>query len=207
MKTYYSKPLVSLFDTSDPKVWRRYENEKGFLKFISPIEGKNFSEGGADVFIRDLPFYNGIELIQVRYFDEHSEHAYYFFLKYNNEYAQLKGRSDTIHEVNTEDHMNINIDNVFDYLKFFSIFTTNDDGNCFYIIDGQDSEFIQEYSEYEKSRHLRKFNGSVVEDAQEMGVYRIHTRMLCAGDLYNCSFDVNVDGYVEMTTDTHVGSV
>ncbi len=204
---YYTKPLFSIFDTSDSKVWRRYENEKGFLKFISPIDGNNFSDGSADVYVRSLPFYNEAELIQVRYFDENTEHASFFFLKFNQEYAQLKGNADTIHEMNRDDTLNITIDNVFDYLKFFNMFTFNDEGHPFYVIDGQSSEFITDYSEYEKSRHLRKFNGSVVEDAQEMGVYKISTRIMSAGILFDCRFEINADGYVEMIDDTYVGSV
>ncbi len=204
---YYTKTLLGVFDTSSDKSWKRYENEKGFLKFISPIDGKDFSSGGADVYIRNLSFYNDVELIQVRSIDEFGEPVFHFFLKYDSQYAQLKGSSDTIHEVNAESEICITIDTVFDYLKFFSLFTVNDDGDAFYIVEGQDSEFIRDLSAYEKSRHLRKFNGSVVEDAQEMGVYKISTRVLCAGALYDCRFDVTSDGDVQMVDDHSVGSV
>ncbi len=204
---YYTKSLLGVFDTTGDKCWKRYENEKGFLQFISPLDGQDFSSSGADVYIRDLPFYNNVELIQVRSLDEYAEPVFHFFLKYDSEYAQLKGSSDTIHEVNVESELCITIDTVFDYLKFFSLFTVNEDGDAFYIIDGQDCEFLKGLSAYEKSRHLRKFNGSVVDDAQEMGVYKIETRVLCAGVLYNCRFDITSDGFVEMIEDDSIGSV
>ncbi|MGH1404403.1 MAG: hypothetical protein ACRBDL_09175 [Alphaproteobacteria bacterium] len=204
---YYTKPLIGIFDTTEDKSWKRYENEKGFLQFISPLDGQDFSNNGADVYIRDLPFYNNVELIQVRSFDEYAEPVYHFFLKHDSEYAQLKGSSDTIHEVSSEAELCITIDTIFDYLKFFSLFTVNEDGDAFYIINGQDCEFLKDLSAYEKSRHLRKFNGSVVDDALEMGVYKVATRVLCAGVLYDCQFDVTSDGFVEMTEDDSIGSV
>lgn len=204
---YYTKPLLGIFDTTEDKNWKRYENDRGFLEFVSPLDGRDYSNSGADVYIRDLPFYNSVELIQVRSLDENAEPVFHFFLKYDSQYAQLKGAADTIHEVNSEAELCITIETVFDYLKFFSLFTVNEDGDAFYIVDGQDSEFIRDLSGYEKSRHLRKFNGSIVEDAQEMGVYKIQTRVLCAGMLYDCEFDVTSDGYVEMMSDVNIGSV
>jgi len=204
---YYTKPLLKIFDITGEGDWKRYENEKGFLKFISPLDGRDFSNGGADVYVRDLSFYDGVKLIQVRSLDEHAEPIFYFFLKYNSEYGQLKGDADTIREFNSDAGLHLNIENVFDYLKFFNLFTLNEDGDAFYVIDSQNSEFIKDLSSYEKSRHLRKFNGSIVEDAQEMGVYKISTRILCATTLYDCNFSITSDGEVEMLDDTNIGSV
>ncbi len=204
---FYTNPLLTIFDTGKDSAWKRYENEKGFLKFISPLDGLDYSKGGADVYIRSLPFYNDARLIQVRSLGEDAEPIFHFFLKYDSEYAQLKGSSDTIHEVNQESELNITIETVFDYLKFFNLFTLNEHGEAFYVIEGQESEFIKDFSAYEKSRHLRKFNGSTVEDAKEMGVYKISTRILCAGILYDCDFDITTDGGVEMIEDLHIGSV
>lgn len=204
---FYTDKLLTIFETGKDSAWKRYENEKGFLKFISPLDGADYSNGGADVFVRSLPFYNDAKLIQVRSLGEDAEPVFHFFLKYDSEYAQLKGSSDTIHEVNQESELNITIETVFDYLKFFNLFTLNEHGEAFYVIEGQDAEFIKDFSPYEKSRHLRKFNGSTVDDAKEMGVYKISTRILCAGILYDCDFDITTDGVVEMTEDQHIGSV
>ncbi len=203
----YTDKLVNIFDKED-KSWKRYENEKGFLAFVSPIDDVTYTQGNADVYIKPLPFYGDVSLIQIRYLDENVEPAFYFFLKYGHgEYVQLKGSSDVIHEVNEESELNITFDNVFDYLKFFNMFTVNDEGFPFYVIEGQQSEFIRDYSEYEKTRHLRKFIGSSVKDASEMGVYAIHTRILCGGYLYDCDFEVTKDGFVEMIEDKLIGSV
>ncbi|PCJ96362.1 MAG: hypothetical protein COA45_11190 [Zetaproteobacteria bacterium] len=202
----YTKSLISFFDTDDGS-WKRYENEKGFLAFISPMDGVTYEPGNADIYIKDLPFYVDVKIVQMRFLDENAAPQFYFFLKYGSQYVQLKGQSDVIYEVNEESELNITLDTVFDYLKFFNLFTHNDDGDCFYVIEGQNSEILSEFSAYETSRYLRKFMGATVDDASEMGVYTLSTRVLCGEHLYDCDFDVTRDGFVEMKEDKLVGSI
>lgn len=205
----YTKSLLSFFDPDDGS-WKRYKNEKGFLAFISPMDGVTYEQGNADIYVKDLPFYVDVKIVQMRFLDEQAEPQFCFFLKYGAQgaqYVQLKGQSDVIHEVNEESELNITLETVFDYLKFFNLFTSNDEGNSFYVIEGQNSELFKSFSAYEVSRYLRKFIGSKIDDASEMGVYTINTRVLCGGYLYDCDFDVTRDGFVEMKEDTLVGSV
>lgn len=205
----YKESLISFFNPDDGS-WKRYENEKGFLAFISPMDGVTYEQGNADVYVKDLPFYVDVKIVQMRSLDEQAEPQFCFFLKYGaqgTQYVQLKGQSDVIHEVNEESELNITLDTVFDYLKFFNLFTSNDEGNSYYVIEGQNSELFKSYSAYEVSRYLRKFTGSKIDDASELGVYTINTRVLCDGTLYDCGYDVTRDGFVEMKEDNWVGSV
>lgn len=200
------QPLISLFNCDDGS-WEKYAKTSEFLEFISPMEGQELTTGNTKVFAKDLPFYNGVRILQTATMLYEDEPTYYFFLEYNGDYVLLRGLSDAIHEVNDTGAINLDEENVLDYLKFFCLFTKNDEGECYYIIEGPQSEFLQELSGYDKSRHLRKFEGTEVSEFDKLGRCLIKTRVLNEGYVYDATFEVTKTGNVEMKDDDMVGSV
>ena len=78
---------------------KRYDNEKGFLAFISLMDNGTYGQGNADAYVKDLPFYVDVKIIQMRFLDEQAEPQFCFFLKYGAQgaqYVQPKGQSDVI---------------------------------------------------------------------------------------------------------------
>lgn len=74
--------------------------------------------------------------------------------------------------MNEESELNITLESVFDYLKFFNLFTSNDEEDFFYVIEGQNSEIFKSFSVYEVSRYLQKFVGSRIYNASEMALLK-----------------------------------
>lgn len=200
------KPLISLFNCDDGS-WETYDKSAEFLSFISPMEEQELNASNTKVFVKDLPFYNDVKILQVTSIAWEEEPTYYFFLEHDGDYILLRGLSDVIHELNETGAINLTKDNVMDYLKFFCLFTKNEDGECYYIIEGQDSEFLSEMSGYDKSRHLRKFEGLEISDFDKLGRCMIKTRVLNEGYVYDAVFEVAQSGNVEMKDDELVGSV
>ena len=90
------QPLISLFNCDDGS-WEKYAKTAEFLEFISPMEGQELSTGNTKVFAKDLPFYNGVRILQTATMLYEDEPTYYFFLEYNGDYVLLRGLSDAIH--------------------------------------------------------------------------------------------------------------
>tara|TARA_R110001592_G_scaffold16881_10_gene71633 strand:- start:1319 stop:1930 length:612 start_codon:yes stop_codon:yes gene_type:complete len=200
------KTLISLFNCDDGS-WESYDQTAAFLSFISPMEGQELNAGNTKVFSKPLPFYNDVKILQVTSVAWEEEPTYYFFLQHGDDYILLRGLSDVIHELNETGAINLSKDNVMDYLKFFCLFTKNEEGECYYIIEGQNSEFLAELSGYDKSRHLRKYQGLEVSDFDNLGRCIIKTRVLNEGHVYDATFEVLKTGNVEMKDDVMIGSV
>ncbi len=201
------KKLISFFDCNDGS-WENYDKAAEFLKFISPLNEQELSLSNADVFVKPLPFYNNVNILRVITSSwEDDEPVFYFFLEHDGDYVQLKGLADVIHELNGTGALNITKETVVDYLKFFCLFTKTDEGASFYIIEGEDSEFLDDKSPYEKSRYLRKFNGIKVSDFDKLGRCTIEARTLCEDYIYDTVYEVTTEGYVVMKEDVNIGSV
>ncbi len=200
------KPLISMFNCDDGS-WETYKDAADFLSFISPMEGQELNAGNTKVFAKALPFYKDVNILQVTSTGWEEEPLYYFFLEHGDDYILLRGMSDVIHELNDTGAIALDAENVMDYLKFFCLFTKNEEGECYYIIEGPDSEFLAELSGYDKSRHLRKFEGSEISDFDKLGRCTIKTRVLNEGYVYDAVFEVTQGGHVEMKDDEMVGSI
>ena len=200
------KPLISMFNCDDGS-WQAYDKSVEFLAFISPMDGVDLNASNTKVFTKPLPFYNDVSILQVTSLAWEEEPTYYFFLENGDDYILLRGMSDVIHELNETGVISLTAENAMDYLKFFCLFTKDENGECYYIIEGPESEFLSEFSGYDKSRHLRKFEGSEVSGFDDLGRCLVKTRVLNEGHVYNATFEITKSGHVEMKEDDMIGSV
>ncbi len=204
----FERAAITFFDCDDG-TWVNYPKSADFLDFISPLDGLELSSSNANVYVKSLPFYQDTNIIQVVVNGWEDAPSFFFFLEdcKNEDYVLLRGVSDVIHDLNASGALQLNADNVMDYLKFFCQFIKDDQGECFYVIENEHSEAMKGLSAYDKSRYLRKFQGSLISDEASLGKFVIVTRVLHTGYVYDAVYDVMRDGNVTMKEDTLIGSV
>lgn len=192
-----------MFILGDNEKWRPMENK---AELIDLIENDDFTAKGMEVLIQDLPFYKDAQLIRVEDSVETEESTKLFYIRFEGDYAELGGDVSIIYEVNEDIGINLNKDNVFDYLKFSCFFTTDEDGNSYFVLENDQSEFLVGRSALDKKRWFRKFEGSTISETKP-GYFIINTRVIVGGYLYDVRFEIKPDGYVEMEDGTLVGAI
>jgi len=199
-----NKTLIYIFENEG--AWSDYHDADAFLKFISPYSGEMLDAGKFKVLDRELPFYDGVRLLQVSKRGE-QDWGYTFFIENGYEYAQLKGLREVIMETNDTGVINLSEENVHDYLKFYLIFSNNQEGENARIIEGQSSEFLQGLSPYDQSRFLRKFSGVKVTKNDKLSTYTVETRIWTENNIYDALYDVTFDGVVTQKEANLIGPV
>lgn len=204
----YTDKAITFFNCDDGS-WKNYDKASELIEFVSPIDGMELSPAHTDAFVKSLPFYDKVDLVHVATQGWEGEELFYFFLDDHNsgQYIMLKGMSDVIHELNATDVLRLNNDNIIDYLKFFCQFTKDDEGECFFIVENEQSETVDGLSAYDKSRYLRKFDGTQITEFPSMFKFHVETRVYHTGHVYNSQFEIKKDGSVEMLKDDMIGSV
>lgn len=207
-ETVFKDHAITFFNCDDGS-WKNYDKVSEFIEFISPVDGMELSASHTDVFVKSLPFYENVDLLHVATQGWEGENIFYFFLEDHNteQYIMLKGESDVIHDLNSTDVLRLNSDNLIDYLKFFCQFIKDDEGECFFLVENEHSETIDGLSAYDKSRYLRKFEGTMVTEFPTMFKFHVKTRVYHTGNVYDSLFEIKKDGAVEMLKDVLVGSV
>ncbi len=186
--------------------WEEYQDKDAFLKFVSPYGSENLDSSTHKVLYKPLPFYDEVNILQISKIKD-EEWGYAFFIEYGYEYAQLKGLFEVIAEVNETGVLKLTDDNVHDYLKFFCIFSDNQEGENARIIEGQNSEFIYDRSPYERTRFLRKYSGATIKKNEKLSHYDINTRIWSGNGVYDAHYEVTFDGRVTLKDSNLVGTV
>lgn len=208
----FDRQLINLFDPAD-EAWQDHSKAQEFLDFINPVptldgENTHLDTKTAKVLERKLPFYKeDVTMIKVE--GRHpDDELFLFYLLCGEDLVPLGGISDPIFEINDLGMLDLNQDNVFDYLKFFCAFIdSEEDGEPFYVIEGEQSEFLKDWSKHQQSRALRKYNGPVIISSTDKKNFRVESRVLHCGYLFDSKFKVTPDGEVEMTDDNAIGSM
>lgn len=196
--------LVYFFEKDG--AWGPYHDQDAFLKFISPYGEEHLSAEKHRVQTRSLPFYNDVNLLKISKVGE-DDWGYAFFIENGYEYAQLKGMHEVIQEVNSSGVLNLNEDTVYDYVKFFWLFSDDSSGENARVIEGQNSEFVKNRSPYEQSRYLRKYSGATVEKNEKLGHFIVTSRIWQNNAIYDSEYEVTFDGRVHIKNSKLVGTV
>tara|TARA_B100001989_G_scaffold253250_1_gene239243 strand:+ start:22 stop:618 length:597 start_codon:yes stop_codon:yes gene_type:complete len=192
-----------IYILGDDDSWKPMDNKD---EFVELVESDDFSAKGMEILVKDLPFYKDAHLIKVEDAVETEDSGKFFYIKFGEDYASLNGNVSVIHEVNEDIGIELDKDNVFDYLKFFCFFLTDEDGNNYFILENDQSEFLVGRSILDKKRWFRKFNGSEIKETKP-DYFDITTRVLVGGYLYDARFEVKPDGNVEMQEDVMIGPI
>lgn len=190
----HEKALLHLTESSSG--WRNYPEKEAFLKFISPYNGSDLVPSEMSVMVQELPFYNEVSLIRVSK-PQDVEWGYAFFLEYGYEYVQLTGNFAPISELNETGVLDLNNDNIYDYLKFVAFFWNDDSGFNACVIEGADSEYLAKRSPYDRSRFLRKYDGAKIERFEKPDHFVIDTRVWSGDGVHDANYRINFDGKVE----------
>ncbi|MGN7439015.1 MAG: hypothetical protein ACTHOO_10285 [Alcanivorax sp.] len=199
-----SKTLIYIFENDGS--WNDYHDAEAFLKFISPYSGEMLDSSAFKVLERELPFYNDVRLLQVSKRGE-SDWGYTFFIENGYEYTQLKGLREVIMETNETGVLNLSEENVHDYLKFYLIFSNDQNGENSRVIEGQNSEFLSGLSPYDQSRFLRKSSGVNITKNEKLSLYTVQTRIWSENNIYDAVYDVAFNGVVTPKQVNLVGAV
>lgn len=199
-----SKTLIYIFENDGS--WNDYHDAEAFLKFISPYSGEMLDSSAFKVLERELPFYNDVRLLQVSKRGE-SDWGYTFFIENGYEYTQLKGLREVIMETNETGVLNLSEENVHDYLKFYLIFSNDQNGENSRVIEGQNSEFLSGLSPYDQSRFLRKSSGVNITKNEKLSLFTVQTRIWSENNIYDAVYDVAFNGVVTPKQVNLVGAV
>lgn len=173
-----------------------------FLLQITFIDGKyKTSPMSTVVDWRRLPFYNTAALIRVH--DPmwvNSKMVIYYLTDQGNLY-RLNGTSPPIHEINNKAPIQLNENNVLDYLRFFCFFVRGDEGP-FYVLERSDDPLIPET---ESATTLSIIEGTAhpakLESMDEEGNFLCQALVFYSNALFEGSFKVKPTGMLEMLND------
>ncbi len=203
-----SRKLFNLFNP-EGEDWLSYEDAEGFLNFIMPPDEEDMTPLNTLIKYKKVSFYKDVMLISVSNLlpEELPEDEYnIFFLKKDDHVIMLDGDGAYIHEMNETGALNLNSDTVFDYLKFFCALTLDEETmEPFHIIEGPESEFLHDISEYAKTRIMRGYTGARLISSADNKNFMIETRVIFDGNLFDAKFKITNKGEVIMTDDVSVG--
>ncbi len=201
--------LITVFHHDTDKGWQPYGKMQELLDYINPVDdGLVLDKNNCEVYERDLPFYKDVSLIKIASLYPEQDDFILFFMHVGDDYIMLNGMSDYIHEVNSTGAIQLDKDSVFDYLKFFSFFVSDEETlEPFYVIEGENSEYLDGLSQYQKNRILRGYSGPRLISSTDNQSYVIESRLMFCGNIYDAKYKITADGMIVMTDDKHVGII
>ena len=206
-------PLV----LSDDGHWRDFDKKDEFLELVNPINYE-FATNPKTTTVQARPFscYNNTEILKV---EDPAWPAImqaddpewgdlpvtFYFLHSDGEYLQPGEVNDGLWAVNEALTLNIKKTTVLDYIKFFGYFFALTDEGSFFVIEGQNSEFIDLIpvsNQLEKSRVSKILKDPIVSDLNEKeDMYNVECDMLHGPSLFRVKLEVFRDGEIEMVDD------
>lgn len=161
--------------------------------------------------MKKLPFYDNVELIRINPDKWSDDPSYFFFARSGDNLTEFGGLSEHIYEVNDYGGLQLNAETYAEYLKFYCMFllAEDEDGeafDAFYIIEGAESEYLDEKSPFEKDKILKNYEGLSIEGPNSRGVVIAKARLFHFGALYDAIFEISDDGTIVMSDDTYIGS-
>ncbi len=201
--------LTNYYLKDDPS-WAILPEPEVFVDYINPVGGYYIDLKLADIRHKKLPFYENLEIIRIygdKWNEIPEEEFCAFFLRQGPDLIELDGISESIYRANDLGKLILNRDTCADYLKFFCMFLTPEDSNQpFYILEGPESEFIYNFSKFDKDKFLKDYKGMTVTESVSSGLFNAHARVMQADSLYDAYFEIYPDGTVVMKDDVLVGA-
>lgn len=173
----------------------------GFLEQVNPIDGKQACNSATTkVAWRSIPFYPGIALIRVTDPGFIPSKLKVFYLAQEDKLFRLNGESLPIHQVNELAPINLNEDNILDYLRFFCYFVRGEAGP--FLI----SEDINDPCLPKTNAKMTAAIAGVVREANyqgknEQGDYMCDAIIFYGNALFLSNFQIQQSGMIEMLND------
>ncbi|BBZ45230.1 hypothetical protein MPRM_25110 [Mycobacterium parmense] len=161
-----------------------------------------------------LSFYSDHRLMELQFFREHGmARAYALHGLHDTEW--LSGESNSIHEVNEAESLELTESTVADYVRFFFYFLRADDG-AFVLIESADEVHapadVEERDEGgDDTLSLKAARATArplsARGLDDTGRWLLDAAVTYGGHLFTCSLAVESDGVVEMMDDEPIGAL
>lgn len=198
------KPLSGSSD-----LWRDFGDDDlaALLGRISPVDGKwPLLPETTRAKRRWLPWYEHIELIRLRSAELDEQNVVLFFLHDQGKLYRLNGTSPPIHEANIKGEININEENVLEYLRFFTYFVRGEEG-AFYLAETVLDPLLPRFDD----PALRAVLAGTVQPAtferrEENGNYLCRAVVYYSNALFSADFAVEPTGMIRMIDDEPIAT-
>lgn len=183
------------------------EELEGFISQVSPIDGKyQATAATTEVAWRQVPFYENVVLIRLKDRSWGKPKLAIYYLADQGTLYRLNGTSPPIHEVNAKSNIQINDDNVLEYLRFFCFFVRGEEGP-FLIAESMDDQYIPKDMD-PKTRAV--IEGTVrpasYEGRNEQGHFLCDAVVYYSNALFIANFAVQPTGMIEMLSDEPIAA-
>lgn len=174
-----------------------------FLKAINPISGKHTAhKDSVKVEWGQPPFYSSIALVRVNDSSWNKETGPFWFLAKQGQMFHLDGTSAPIHDANEAGPIELNEDNVLDYLRFFCFFVHGDEGPFLILEDIADPALDHDKLDDATRKVIENaIVPAAFEGKDDKGQYIASALVLYGDALFSARFALTDDGMIEMTDD------
>lgn len=177
-----------------------------FVDKINPVDGRyKLNLDTVDCHRRRLPWYDTVELIQLRDKNLRKPNLALCYLRDGDNLFRLNGTSPPIHEVNAKAPVKINEQNVADYLRYFCFFVRGEEGPFYVLEDAADPLLpIKEptlRSVVEGTARPISFDG-----VNEQGYYLLNAVIYYSNAIFLAQFAVQPGGMIEMVDDEPIAA-
>lgn len=175
---------------------------EGFLDQVNPIDNKfKVNKETTTVSWRQLPFYERVVLVRVKDQAWTPKNLFVYYLTIDGNLYRLNGTSPPIHEVNALAPIQVNDDNVLDYLRFFCFFVRGEEGPFLITESIDDPDLPQNMDEQTKSVVGGTAREATYEGKNEQGFFLCDGVVFYSNALFIAKFAVQPTGMIEMLDD------
>lgn len=169
---------------------------------INPIDGKYpVAVDKTDVSLRNLSFYEKVELIRVKDPTWEPDNLFVYYLRDRGHLFRLNGTSPPLHEVNARAPIKINEQNCIAYLEFFCFFVRGDDGPFLVAQSMEDTYVPKQLDAAARTVLEATVRRATFEGIDVHGNYLVDAVLYYSNAIFIANFKVMPDGKVEMTND------
>jgi len=174
---------------------------QGFITQVSPIDGRQTcNPASTKIAWRTLPFYPGIALIRVTDTNFMPSKLKVFYLAKEDQLFRLNGESLPIHQMNELCPIDLNEDNILDYLRFFCYFVRGEAGP-FLICEEIEDPCIPKGDAKATAAIAGVVREANYQGKNEQGDYMLDAIIFYGNALFLSNFQVQQSGMIEMLND------
>lgn len=173
----------------------------GFISQVDPIDNVFKTSPNTQVHWRRLSFYNTVVLIRVTDRGWSPAGLNLYFLTEQGNLYRLNGTSPPIHEVNAKAGIQLNDENVLDYLRFFCFFVRGEDGPFLISEDMNNPHLPKNMNDNTRAAVAGVVRPASLEARNEQGLYMCDAVVFYSNALFLANFAVHPSGVIEMLQD------
>lgn len=177
------------------------EKEK-LIEQLSPIDGRYILKvDSTSIYLHHLPWFENALLLRLTDKNWGNKYLAIYYIASEGSLYRLNGTSPPIHDVNAKAPININIDNVVDYLRFFCFFVRGEEGP-FHVIDRNEDPFLSSIIDEGARNKISSMVSPVDYKGQnEKNHHLLSATIFYSNAIFIANFAVHPSGMIEMLDD------